>query len=553
LPVSLVFLAGLLVFLPGTSGNFIYDDTVEIRNVDDVFTPGAWPKLFVTAYSRLYRPVKYLSYYVDNLLFGWRPTGWHWQGCLWHALNGTLVFCLARRLGSSITGAMLGGIWFAVHPIHAEAVVWISARGALQSTLGVLMVLLCYDHWRQRPSGWAGTGMLGGAFIGFFSKEDALMVFPLLALHEWFIRRENPCALLKQKTFLAPVLALGALAVVYMTVRQSLISGLNQGRWAMGITGWLTTLPVILTTYLRQFIWPDPMCIDQPVDYAAGFGAGFWLSVLFLILCAAFLFMRRPAWSRWQFALGFFFVTLIPVMGIIPINQPRADRFLYLPSVAGALAVAWMWDWAGKEPRWRAVCLAFLAASLTWFCWRAWDYSKTFRNETALWENAIAINPASYRSFANLAADANNTNHPQLGLELAEKSIALNPDYIEGWVIKAYSLEKLGRTDEAETLYRRAIERGGEDPRWLYLLADLLQRQKQYPEAERLYDRIAQIRPGYVEARFAAGLLAIEMNEPGKAETHWMAVLQFDPANQQARYNLDLLRRQKSPPVPQQK
>ena len=70
------------------------------------------------------------------------------------------------------------------------------------------------------------------------------------------------------------------------------------------------------------------------------------------------------------------------------------------------------------------------------------------------------------------------------------------------------------------------------DPRWLYLLADLLQREQRLAAAENLYDRIAQSRPNYEDARYAAGMLAIPMHEPAQAEAHLIAVLQTDPANQ---------------------
>jgi len=531
------------------SGDFIYDDNIEVRNVDDVFTPGAWPKLFFNAYQRLYRPVKLLSFYVDNALFGWHPLGWHWQSAFWHAFNGVLVFLLARRLSGSLLAAFIGGLWFAIHPVHTEAVVWINGRGTLMSTFGVLAVLLFYERWRRQPVWWAGAGMLAVAFIGFFSKEDALMVLPIIGLYELFIRREKIPALLKQKSFLTAMLALGALAAVYLALRQSIIPGVSQGRWEAGFRGWISTQPVILTTYLRQLIWPDPMCVDQPVDYTAGFGVDFWLSVLLLAVCASFLFLRRGVWSCWQFAVAFFFVALIPVMGLIPINQPRADRFLYLPSVAGALAVAWLWEWAATQLRWRPACVAFLAASLSWYGWRSWDYSKTFLNETVLWKNVLAANPQSYRCYANLAAIDNNTGQPQLALPLVEKALALNPDYPEGLVIKAYAQEVLGHLPEAETGYRRAIEKGGEDPRWLYLLADLLAREGKNAEAEKFYDRIAQLRPNYAEARFAAGILAIQMNEPAKADADMTAVLQADPANQKAREILDLLHQKESAPT----
>jgi tetratricopeptide (TPR) repeat protein len=484
---------------------------------------------------------------VDNALFGWRPQGWHWDNCLWHAANGVLVFLLARRLKCSPVAALLGGIWFAIHPVHAEAVVWISSRGSLLSTFGVVGILLFYAKWRDQPVWWAATGMLGAAFIGFFGKEDALMVFPVIGLYEFFIRGENPAGLIKQKTFVAAMIALGALAAIYLALRHSLIPGLSQGGREAGVTGWLATFPVILTTYLRQLIWPDPMCVDQPVDYGAGFGPAFWLSVVVLGGCAGFLVLRRGSLAYWQFALAFFLVTLVPVIGIIPINQPRADRFLYMPSVSGALAVGWVWDRVYRLPSWRPVYIAFLAASLAWYGWRSWDYSKTFLNETALWKNVLVINPQSYRGLANLAANANNDGQPQFALPLVEKALAVKPDYPEGLIIKAYALEGLGQATNAEACYRKAIETGGEDPRWLYLLADLLQREGKNAEAEKYYDRIAELRPGYVEARLAAGILALQMNEPAKGEAHLMAVLQADPSNQKAREILDVLHRQAPP------
>ncbi len=546
---GLVFAAGLLAFLPGMTGDFVYDDVIEVRNVDNVFIPGAWPKLFYNASNRLYRPVKFLSFYVDNALFGWRPQGWHWDNCLWHAANGVLVFLLARRLKCSPVAALLGGVWFAIHPVHAEAVVWISSRGSLLSTFGVLGILLFYARWREQPVWWAGAGMLGSAFIGFFGKEDALMIFPVIGLYELFIRRENPLGLIRQKSFLAATIALGALAAIYLALRHSVISGLSQGGREAGLTGWLATLPVILTTYLRQLIWPDPMCVDQPVDYSAGFGPAFWLSVLVLGGGAGFLLLRRKSLAYWQFAVAFFLITLVPVMGIIPINQPRADRFLYLPGVAGALAVGWLWDRVFRLPSWRPVYIAFLTASLAWYGWRSWDYSKTFLNETALWKNVLSVNPQSYRGLANLAANANNSGQPQLALPLVEKALAVKPDYSEGLVIKAYALEALGQSTNAESFYRKAIETGGEDPRWLYLLADLLQREGKNVEAEKYYDRIAELRPGYVNVRLAAGILALQMNEPAKGEAHLTAVLQADPSNQKAREVLDILHRQATAPT----
>ena len=198
-------------------------------------------------------------------------------------------------------------------------------------------MLLFYGKWRQQPVWWALVGMFGAAFIGFFSKEDALMVLPLIALYEFFIRRENLIALTKQKAFQIPAFALGALAVIYLALRQSIISGCNQGQRENGFTGWLSTLPVIFTTYLRQLVWPDPMCVDQPVDYSAGFGIAFWLSILALAACGAVLFVRRETWSRWQFALSFFLLRSLP--------SPASFQSISRGPTVSSICQVWLRHW----------------------------------------------------------------------------------------------------------------------------------------------------------------------------------------------------------------
>lgn len=542
--LALIILAvGIGVFWPGLAGDFIYDDHIDIRNVDPVFTPGGWADLFTTASAQLFRPVKYLSYYIDNLLFGWSPRGWHWQSHLWHAINGVLLFFLARRFGASLAAAAIGAVWFAIHPVHTEAVVWISSRASLQSTTGILLMLLGYHRWLSSRAAADLAMILLGGFVGFFSKEDALMIFPILVAYDWYVRRECPLALFRERSTWQVFAPLGLMALLYLVLRQSILSGVSQGERTGGFAGWLATQPVIIVTYFRQLIWPDPMSIDQPVNYTAGFGLAFWGASILLLLLLAFLISRKESLSRWQFALAFFFITLIPVIGIIPINQARADRFLYLPSVAASFCVAWAFDLAAARPHLRRVGIATVALWCAWFGWRSWDYSKTFLNERVLWEQVLKVNPESYRAWANIAALQNNSGRPEEALRLIDRALKLRPDYPEGWIIKGYALAATGNLDEAESHYRRALQSVPNEARWLLLLADLLQRQNRHTEAEEVYDRITAVRPGYVDARLSAGAHAASQQKFEKAREHWAAALRFDPKNEAARHNLRVLER----------
>jgi tetratricopeptide (TPR) repeat protein len=546
--VAALAAAALLVFLPALDCGFVYDDHADIRQVDNVFIPGGWMHMFSTASAQLYRPVKYLSYYLDNVLWGWNPAGWHLQSLLWHSANSALLFVLICRLGASRLAAGVGALWFALHPIHTEAVVWISSRASLLSTTGVLVCLIGYLRWRETARMPDLALLALGGLFGFFSKEDALMVIPLIAAYEVFQQPRTAIKVLLARRTLLPLAMLGFLALAYLVPRQLILSGIQQGQWEAGYSGVLATLPVILVTYLLQLIFPLSMSVDQPVDYTAGFGLEFGLCTVVLALLFASCFLPRIGTVRWRFSVCWFFVTLLPVMGLIPINQPRADRFLYLPSVSAAFLIAYGWDALQKKSFiWQRIASTAAAVWLIAFAVYSMKAVAVWRNEDSLWQHAIRANPRSYRAYSNLAATAGNRGEHQKALELIEQSLTIKPDYPEGMVTKAYALSALGKTNEAEQAYRTALASDPTNALWLYLLADHLARAGKLEAAEQNFDRVAELRPALIPARVAAGVLALRMKKPEKAIAHWQAVLKFDPGNEEARHNLSVVTSQPLP------
>ena len=141
-----------------------------------------------------------------------------------------LLYGVLLRMRITWMGAGLAALFFAIHPTHTEVVAWVSTRASLLSTLAVLGMAWFYMGWRRdgRKSDLLGLALCG--FLGFFSKEDALMILPLLVAMEWLL---NPGGLrlrnLLRRPFVVPVVILSVIAVSYVGIRQSLISGLEQG------------------------------------------------------------------------------------------------------------------------------------------------------------------------------------------------------------------------------------------------------------------------------------------------------------------------------------
>ncbi|HZE88326.1 MAG TPA: glycosyltransferase family 39 protein, partial [Verrucomicrobiae bacterium] len=105
---------------------------------------------------------------------GGRPMPFHAVNIVLHALASALAFLLLKRLTSSDAAALAGALLFAIHPVHTEAVTWISGDGEILA--GLLLMAAWLSHASGRPA-LAAAGLA----LALLSKEGAA-VFPALAL-----------------------------------------------------------------------------------------------------------------------------------------------------------------------------------------------------------------------------------------------------------------------------------------------------------------------------------------------------------------------------------
>jgi hypothetical protein len=95
------------------------------------------------------------------------------------------VMSIARRLGgAALPAAAFAGVLFALLPIHAEAVAWISGRADSIPALFYLAAFLSYASWRRSGAGWQYTAALGAFFLALFSKQSAITMLATLAMYD---------------------------------------------------------------------------------------------------------------------------------------------------------------------------------------------------------------------------------------------------------------------------------------------------------------------------------------------------------------------------------
>lgn len=183
---------------------FVWDDKQQVAMNPDLRPGASWLRLFTSdvwgfthpgsaARSNYYRPLQMVAYRVVGGVFGFEPEPFHVLSILM-AVACTLAaflvyFLLTRRLAIAFSAAAL----FAVHPVHTEAVDWISALPDLGCTLFVLLSFAFFLRFRDgKPPGTARALNLAGSLLAFATallwKEPAAVLPAAIAAFAFFDR-----------------------------------------------------------------------------------------------------------------------------------------------------------------------------------------------------------------------------------------------------------------------------------------------------------------------------------------------------------------------------
>jgi len=373
---------------------------------------------------------------------------------LLHVAAVLLVFSALRRLISE-RAALLAAALFAVHPLNAEAVNYIHARGALLCAVLSLVSLRSWLGGRR----WLAVAWFAGALLA----SNQCLTFPLFVLLLNFgLSRER-----REWKSLAAMLALSLLAAL-QALHTAAFAG--DSRLAhLAAEG-----PVVLR-YLRLLLIPAGLTVDPDVRLVTGWPALLsWLAVLALGASALLLFSR--------FRAGFWFLAglllLLPGASVFPAGDLAADSRMYLPMIAFAAAGA-MLLYTMRTPALVVVCASLAAISIL--------RCEVWRTDVSLWSEAVRMSPEKLRPRIQLAralppvgalsvlaeaeeimpgnaalmAEQGNIylrfGDAAQALELIERALAANPADPLALSDHGAALLELGKPDAARRDFERAL------------------------------------------------------------------------------------------------
>src|SRR5262249_17498881 len=121
-------------------------------------------------HAGIYRPLTISTFSFEYAIWKvWAP-GYRLTNLLLHAVNGWLVFLLARGLLGSPTAALASAVVYVIHPVQTEAVVSIVGRSEL------LAAGLFFAGWFAFRNGRTWLSAIA-FFLATLAKESAI-TFP---------------------------------------------------------------------------------------------------------------------------------------------------------------------------------------------------------------------------------------------------------------------------------------------------------------------------------------------------------------------------------------
>jgi Flp pilus assembly protein TadD len=127
------------------------------------------------------------------------------------------------------------------------------------------------------------------------------------------------------------------------------------------------------------------------------------------------------------------------------------------------------------------------------------------------------------------------------GIERIREFLVKNPTVWNGWFLLGWGLRRLGRFDDAEAAFRKALDSGGENPDTLNELAICEMELGSYDESRRHLEQAITLEPENTKIMSNLGVLEMKRNDPLEARRYFQTVLEFEPDDPVARKYLELL------------
>lgn len=366
--VLLIGLLGMLLYVNTLGHGFVLDDKIVITEnqftkqgvsgIKHIFTHDSMTGFFgkdknLVAGGR-YRPLSMAVHALEWELFGERPLVYHFINVLCYAFTGILLFFVLLQFfpnsEKSIYGlAFIATAIFVAHPLHTEVVANIKSRDELLSILLALLSFGLVLKWLKNQN---ASLLFVSALIfllSLLSKESSVVFVGIVPLAIY--------ALMPKRTIKEVLLATSpffSMTLVYLAIRFAVIGSVNTKIASelmnnpflnASSSEQYATIFLTLIYYLKLSFFPHPLTHDY---YPTQIPIVGWddslviLSVIVHLVLFGFGILGLIKRNIWGFVIFTYFGGLLLYSNLLfPIGTFMNERFLYVPTIAISVLIAW--------------------------------------------------------------------------------------------------------------------------------------------------------------------------------------------------------------------
>jgi hypothetical protein len=465
----LMLLAVVLISYANVYQNeYVYDDEFLVQKNQNIRTWDGVTLSFLMSSTggagmvdSFYRPLQGVLYTIVYQVHGLYPDGFHLLNVLLHALNAILIFTLAMRLGFSGPAALIGSLIWAVHPMHTEAVTYVSATADPLYATFMLAGLICAAPEFSWGSVWLSILFFVG---GLLSKETAI-VFPAVMMVCVFLMNRRRWSI---RPYLV-TLPLWAVAIGYLVLRKTVLDFNNTFEiyttanvYTESVLVRLATFFATIPSYVSLIFWPTNLHMDRAFAvFTDWLYAPVLLGIAWLLLGIFMIAWERKS-SRpvWSFAFLWFLAAHVPHMGVLlPVNSFFLEHWMYVPSIGFFIVASetlMTWTKSSRRVSVPATALVILLAALLSVL--TFRQNQVWSTPISLYTHILKLNPNVARVHNNLAMAYSDLHEDRLAIEHYSKAIELSDVYPQTHHNLGLLYLRNGQAQEAKLQFERALQ-----------------------------------------------------------------------------------------------
>ncbi|HZV80806.1 MAG TPA: tetratricopeptide repeat protein, partial [Geobacteraceae bacterium] len=511
--------------------------------------------------SGYYRPLTYISFALEQAIWGKNPAGYHCTNLLLHILVTMLFYAVTAALFKKERLALIAALVFALHPVAGESVNFLSGgRNTLLSACFGLLSFLFYIRQKNRAA-------LVSFSFAIFSKEFALLLPAIFMFYDLRLQREK-LRLSRYLPFLIPIAAYLSLRA-YVVQKANFLASMNLAD-AMAA-------PYLVARYVLNMLLPLQLKLLYSINPTTT--SGIICLAILGILAAAIYYFRAP--NEILFSAFWVLLFLLPVINIIPLHTTTvmADRYAYFSLMGFSLLLATLI--CTLSERHMMAGAAVLCAAYAFVDFR---HNGFWKNEVIFFTRMTQDAPERFEGYKNLGLyhyKNGDIDRAILNLEAADAKPGIPVKFLIG---DAYIFWKENRLEQAEKTLLRVVDLNPSNPE-PYLLLMMIYEQRgdesaaqlyrnklrnlvdgideimtnrtielcragetylskrQYTDAEVYLWQALRINPAFIPALIDMGSLKSERGDLAGAITYLTKAIALEPSNRSAHYNLAMVYR----------